>query len=79
VWKDCIGRPETATGYRLGRRGHAHVGSRTWFGRWRLARYTLLEQQFRRLHSRVGMKALDHPIGKECIGQGDQRHAFMVR
>ena len=76
--KERLRRPKAAKRHGEDRCRRAHGPRRTRFDRWGLARHALLEEQLRRLHSRVGVKALDHPIGKERVGQGDERHAFVV-
>jgi hypothetical protein len=42
------------------------------------ARHAFLEQQFRGLHARLGMKAPDEHIVADHIRQRDERHALVV-
>ena len=44
-----------------------------------IARRALLQQQFRGLHDRLGMKPCPHLAVEKSVGDGDHRHALMVR
>ena len=40
------------------------------------ARHALLQQQLGRLDARIGVKALDHAVAEQRVGQRDERHAL---
>ena len=44
-----------------------------------IARRAFLQQKFRRLHDWLGMKPFPHLPVEETVGDGDHRHALMVR
>ena len=67
------------TGDRRRRRDDPHFVERPRVNRRRVARHALLQQQFGRLHARVGVEAHHHRIAEERVRQRDQRHALVVR
>ena len=44
-----------------------------------VARHALLQQQFGRLDDRLGMEARPHRAVEQSVGDGDDRHALMMR
>ena len=62
---------------RLGRAGWHFLGARVRHGDE--ARHALLQQQFAGLDHRLTMEAFSHARALQRVGDGDQRHALVVR
>ena len=73
-----VGRAVAADRDRRDRRRHAHFVQRARLDGCDVAWHAFLQQQFRRLHSRLRVKAFDHAIAEEGIGQGDEGHSLVM-
>ena len=79
VRKRGVRRAVAADRHRRRRRGGAHLVERPRLDRRDVARHALLQQQLGRLDPRLGVKALDHPIAEQRVGQRHERHALVMR